>query len=166
MKRRARQFLWTCWYRGWALLAAAIILLALLFSAARLLLPLAPGYKHEIQTRVGDLIQRPVTIDRMGTDWKWFRPRLKLTGVAVEGLPDGQSIRMEQVVLGINLFESLLNWSVEVDDIRVSGTHLSVRRDADSRFFVQQIALGAWTGDVPFVSKLPSVLFWRTIRLV
>lgn len=164
MQRRLRQFLWACWYRLWALVAAAVIVLALTFSAARLLLPLLPGYHHQIEQRASAVLERPVSIGRMTTDWKWFRPRLKLLDVRLENAAGGDSpLGAEQLVLGVNLLASMVHRRLEVDEITVVGTRLAIRRDEGGRFYLHGIdgPLGLGLSNL----HIPPVLHKRTITL-
>ena len=166
MHRHWKKFLWSCWYRIWAVAAVSIILLALLFSAARLLFPLVPSYKQEIEQFASNLIQREITIGQVSTDWQWFRPRIKFVDVEVKNNNDAL-LSVEQVILGINLWTSALNGKIEIDDISVLGSNLKITRDKNGQLFIQNIlvysAQAAGSGQV---LAIPPALQNRMIRLL
>lgn len=165
-----RQFLRQCWYRAWALVAVALILLALAFSALRLLLPAVPGYKTELEKIAGGYLDAPVSIERIETDWKQFRPRLHLVDVRIQKKDEAAAepfLKVDEIVLGLNLLASAMHWRVEVDDITVVGTHLSVSRDDRGRVSVNGLPVytpGDRASPQP-ATGVPPALHNRTIRL-
>lgn len=165
-----RQFLRQCWYRGWALVAVALILVALAFSALRLLLPAVPGYKTELEKIAGGYLDAPVSIERIETDWKRFRPRLHLVDVQIHKKGEAASatfLKVDEIILGLNPLASAMHGRVEVDEITVVGTHLSVSRDDRGRVSVNGITVytpGDRASPRPAIG-VPPALQNRTIRL-
>jgi uncharacterized protein (TIGR02099 family) len=140
MRRRLRAFLWKSWYRMWAVIAISTILLALVFGIARMLFPLVPGYKVELETLASQALERTLSIEKISTDWKWFRPRLKLLNVVVQDGEDGPVLlKAEQIILGINLFRSALEGKLDVDDITLLGATIGVSRDMHGVITVQDM---------------------------
>ncbi|MBN1379533.1 MAG: TIGR02099 family protein [Gammaproteobacteria bacterium] len=139
MRRKLRALFWKLWYRVWAVIAVATILLALVFSVARVLFPIIPGYKAEIETVASQALHHPVSIDQISTDWKWFRPRLKLLNVVIRANNDDDPVLadVEQIILGINLFRSAVQGKLDVDDITLIGSALKVVRDKDGVITIQ-----------------------------
>ena len=77
MRAATRNIIRKIWYGGWIFVASFLILLALVFSAVRLILPLATDYKADIEKAVTRQLGYTARIQRIDTDWRWFRPRLK-----------------------------------------------------------------------------------------
>ena len=168
MRVRVKRFLWVCWYRVWTVVAVSIILTALIFSVARLLIPIVPSYKQEIERFASEIIQRQVDIGEITTDWKWFRPRVKLLNVDIfSEKNDAPLLQVEQVVLSINIFSSLFNWNAEIDDIALLGTEVAVKRDTEGQIYLQNIMLYSGGKTVNEVGEihLPPALENKTLRL-
>lgn len=150
------------------MIAVMLILVALAFSALRLLLPIVPGYKTELERIAGGYLDAPVTIERMETDWKWFRPRLRLLGVQIQKPGASASfLQVDEIILGMNPLASAIRRRVEIDEITVVGTHLSVLRDSEGRITVNDVLL--YSGDRSLAlrtAELPPALLNRTIRLM
>lgn len=149
-------------------MAAALILVALAFSALRLLLPAVPGYKAELEKIAAGYLNAPVAVTSIETDWKRFRPRLRLLGVEIQKTDaSAPLLQVDEIVLGLNPLASALQWQVVVDEITVSGTHLSVLRDSHGGVSVNDIVL--FPGDRALPNKaqgLPPALLNRTVRLI
>ncbi len=143
-------------------------MLAVAFSAIRLLLPLATDYHAEIELTASESINKDVKIREIDTDWKWFRPRVKLIGIEIYNREDESLFaNAQQLVLGVNLLSSLLRWELVVDDISLIGTDLYFSRDADGRFFVQGMFLNvARPQQANKNIELPVVILDRTIRVI
>lgn len=166
MHPRLRIILWKVWYRLWAVVAVVIILLALAFSAVRLLIPLVPGYKHELEQLASDTVQRPVTIEKISTDWKWFKPRIKLLNVEISGIGGEKLAHIEQLILALDLFGSVMQGRPDVDDITLVGSDLKVDRNDKGEVSIQDVVV--YTPDQTkkeFSLDIPPVLQGRIIKL-
>src|SRR5688572_12420063 len=107
MRAATRNIIRKIWHAAWISVASFLILLALVFSGIRLMLPLATDYKHDIENVVTDLSGYPARIERIDTDWLWFKPRLKLIGVRLEDTAaDSELFVAQEVILAMNLFSS------------------------------------------------------------
>ena len=167
MRRNIRASILKVWYRFWAVIAVVTILLAILFSAARLLFPLVPGYKIELESLASDALQRPVTIEKITTDWKLFRPRLKLINIKVlAGENEPALLQAEQLILGLDMFGSIIQGTLDVDDISLLGTTLNIYRGKAGDIAVQGIPVYTpATDNDSFQFVIPSILQNRIIRL-
>jgi uncharacterized protein (TIGR02099 family) len=150
MHRRLRTFLWKCWYRIWAVIAIGTILVALVFGIARMLFLLVPGYKAELESMASQALGHNVSIGNITTDWKWFRPRLKLLNVVVHAGGDGAEIlQVGQLILGVNLLDSAFERKLDVDDITLQGAAIRVSRDAKGGVTVQDLPVYSPATDLP-----------------
>ncbi|HEY3487723.1 MAG TPA: AsmA family protein, partial [Gammaproteobacteria bacterium] len=130
------------WYGGWIFLASFLIMLALVFSGIRLMLPLATEYKNNIETLISELLHQPVQVERIDTDWLWFKPRLKLINVKLLDPAAGSEIfSAQEVILALNPFSSAWSGRFEIDEVTVVRTHLSLTRDAAGLIYAQGFVL-------------------------
>ncbi len=156
------------WYAGWIFVASFLIMLALVFSAIRMMLPLATDYQADIESYVSRLLGHPAQIARIDTDWHWFKPRLKLIGVRLDdGASGSELFAAEEVILAMNPFSSAMHRRVEIDELTVVRTNFSLRRDAAGRFYAQGFALpvmerSSAAADLP----VPPFLHDRTLRVI
>jgi len=137
MNRLAQQTL------RYTLLLAGIllILLALLSAVVRIGLPLAAGYKSEIESRVSDYAKTPITIGELEAEWHGFGPQLHAIDVAVIESADRQ-IALDKLVIDLNLFKSLWHGSPIINDLTLIGADLSMEYAGDGAISIQGVTAG------------------------
>jgi uncharacterized protein (TIGR02099 family) len=166
MRAATRQILRKIWFGSWALVTAVLILLALMFSAIRLLLPLATEYQGKIEATAAAALKRPLQIEEVSTDWKWFSPRLRLAGVKLLDAQSGQvTLAAHELIFGIDILGSLLQRGVQIDSITIVGTDVSLSRDADGKLYVQGIMLPAQSEQTDAL-QLPAFLQNRKVHVI
>lgn len=168
MRNQVKRLLWMCWYRLWGMAAISIILIALVFSALRLLIPLVPSYKQDIEQFASEALQRQISIEQISTDWKWFRPRIKLDGVELRNVENEIFLNVEKVILGLNIFESIISGQPQIDDISLLGTELNIERDDQGGVYLQDTIVFAGVQESSQQERklsVPPVLFGKTLRL-
>lgn len=168
MRATTRNLVRKVWYGGWIFVASFLIMLALAFSAIRLMLPLATDYKADIEGLASRLLGYPARIERIDTDWHWFKPRLKLLGVSLQDKTGGSSVfAAEEVVLAMNPFSSIVKRRIEIDELTVVRTDFSLSRDAAGRISARGFALpAAVEGGDAGVAPVPPFLLDRTLRVI
>lgn len=135
MLHRAFQLLWFGF-------AALLILAAVAFSAARLLLPLMGDYRAQLETRLETLLQRPVSVERMDAAWRGFGPTLQLHQMRIRDETDTHTLlAVEQVWLRIDLLASLRQRALITSDTSLVGLDLDLVRRADGRIALRGMPL-------------------------
>jgi uncharacterized protein (TIGR02099 family) len=124
----------------WLVMAWLVILLAILLTAARLLLPLVDlgDYREEIEGLVEEGVGKPLTIGRMQAELHGFRLALKFSEVAVyneEGSPP--LVQAREIRVDIELLNSLLSGKLQLGGGLVVGTKLLIERHADGSVSLQ-----------------------------
>ena len=132
-----------------SLLAAGVLLVALaaLTLAARLLLPLADGYRGEVEARLADRLGRPVEIGELGLRWRARGPELRLLDVALaeagtverdggaaprpgtdgrEPANERGGFRFDELLLGVDLFASVARGAPIIDELTLVGAELAL----------------------------------------
>jgi uncharacterized protein (TIGR02099 family) len=136
----------------WLSLATLIIVIGLLVSAARLLLPELGKYHDEVAAWVGEALGQPVKIGALGAGWHGLGPSLELRDVTVLDAAGKQPVlQCAAARIDINLWESLIQWQFEPGQLTVSGLRLAVVRRADGSIRVMGLGAAAsqTAGDVP-----------------
>jgi uncharacterized protein (TIGR02099 family) len=124
----------------WLFMAWLIIVLAILLTAARQLLPLIDlaDYKEEIERIIEAEAGKPLTIGLMQMELHGFRLALKFTDVVLydkEGQPP--LLQAREVRVDIHLLNSLLNGELMLEGGLVVGTQLLIERHADGTVSLQ-----------------------------
>ncbi|MEJ2564410.1 MAG: YhdP family protein [Gammaproteobacteria bacterium] len=163
----------------WLSLATLIIVIGLLLSAARLLLPELGQYHDEAAAWVGDVLGQPVKIGALAAGWRGLGPSLELRDVAVLDAAGKQVVlQCASASLDINLWESLRQWQFEPGQLTVRGLRLAVVRHADGGIHVMGLkqaaaqsalnvsganALEQWLQHQARLSIRDSALEWRDL---
>ena len=140
----------------WLGLATLIIVVGLLFSAVRLVLPELGKHHDEVAAWVGDALGRPVKIGALSAGWHGLGPSVDLRDVTVLDAAGEQAVlQCASARIDINLWDSLWEWQFEPGRLTVRGLHLAAVRRADGGISVMglgeatsQAGTGAPGGDV------------------
>ena len=62
------------WIAAWYLFAAVVVVLAAVFSTARLLLPTAEDYRAEAEKQLSAYVGQPVRINKLDAAWRGLTP--------------------------------------------------------------------------------------------
>ena len=123
-----------------ALTALGVLLVALaaLTLVARLALPLAASKKGEIEARLGDYLERPVTIGGLELAWRAAGPALRIEDVAVFE-SETRGVRFDELLVDVDLFRSLWRRTPIIDELTLVGADLSVEYAGDGRFLLHGV---------------------------
>ena len=138
-------------------LAVIMIIMAVFFTVFRALTPWAKQYKVEVEQHLSTLIGQPVTINSMETSWYWFEPVLKLNQVSLLDNKD-KALKLSKLLVGINIFSSILNWQIEPGILYIDDLHLTIRQ-IDNHWQVDGIQIDKELNNLESDSYLP-VLSW------
>jgi uncharacterized protein (TIGR02099 family) len=139
-------------------LASVVVTAALLVSLLRLLVPMVPDYKQDIEEWVGEMIDARVRVESIDAGWRGLGPGLILQGVA---LIDPQSnlpfLRFSEVEVTLNPWASLLTGTPQTGHLRLKGGRLNILRTAEGRLLVRGMSTST---TVPVASESGPVLAW------
>ncbi|MFT3792548.1 MAG: YhdP family protein [Rudaea sp.] len=128
------------------LLAAFAILMAIVSSVTQLVvLPWVTNHPEAVSARLGEMLHRPVAIDRLDAHWERTGPLFHLAGVHLgvpAGQAPGQALDLASAGLKLNFFAWArpgANWT----EIRLSGIELALVRDAQGQWKVAGFDTGA-----------------------
>ncbi len=119
------------------ILILLIILGGIATVVARLLLPLAEGYREDVQQLASDMLGQPVEITKLSAQWRGFGPELVLEGIH---LADPESslaaLRLTEIRVGIGILDTLRSGKLTPREITVYGVHLLIKRRSDGSIVV------------------------------
>ena len=127
--------------RAWYTLVALVVLLAILMTALRLMLPLADRYSEELQSYVGRQIGLPMYVGSLHADWRGLTPEIELGYVRVldaEGL--NTQLRIRELEMGLDVWRSLWRRELVLSRLTVRGTRLLLSRDDQGDLNLRGIA--------------------------
>jgi uncharacterized protein (TIGR02099 family) len=100
-------------------------------------------YKHELETKLSELVESPVTIGYLSAKMYRLYPEISLKNVSLLNNNQQTNITLKEVHLGFDLTEMLLTGQlIAATHIRLIGAKLSVIRQQDGRFSVVGLKAG------------------------
>ncbi len=131
----------------WTATALLIILLAVVVSGARALLPYLDDYRTTVEARVSAYLGHPIAIEQFDARLLGLTPSIILQRVTLKS-PGGDSLaHVEELRIGLDLFSSLRHRTPVLKELAVTGAQLAVVRRVDGTFSVEGLAAVASPGD-------------------
>ncbi|MDT0634552.1 YhdP family protein [Spectribacter hydrogenoxidans] len=123
-------------------LASLVIVAGLAVGAVRLIDRTLPGYRAELTERIGEELEQPLTIGRLGLAWDWTGPVLELSDVALLESAGGPTVvRLEQLAVRFS-FVDLLRGGRIPRDLTLVGPQLAIYRGDDGGLRLRGLASG------------------------
>ena len=120
----------------WVLLIF-VLLLAVLLSAVRVMLPDINQFRTEIVSSIGESIGKPIEMDGMTAGLNGIRPEVVLNGLRIiDPVDHSVLLRFDQLRAGLNVKEFLLTGNFQPRWVTIRGAALSVRRNLDGAISV------------------------------
>ncbi|MDH3342463.1 MAG: hypothetical protein OEM07_01945, partial [Gammaproteobacteria bacterium] len=124
--------------------AVTLIILAVVFSVLRAVLPHATGYVDDLEQVLTEQTGLPVSIGSMDADMYWLVPRLKLVDVIIyDKGKKRELLHLDEAIFALAFVDSILQRSPAVGDISLVGADLDIERLGNNRWRVQGIDFGA-----------------------
>src|SRR5690348_1227247 len=136
------------WKWSAGLFAALVILLAAVIGLFRVLTPLVPSYRLQIEQWASTALQHPVQIHSMGADWSWDGPEATLQDARI------LSQDRKQVIVAAQEVRLSLDWRALIHGqlpkpsrVVLVGPHLELQREADGSYLIR--GLGPTSQETP-----------------
>lgn len=160
----------TCWYS----FAALVVLLALVLTLARTLLPHADTYHDEIQQLISERAEQPVKIGTVTAQWRGITPYLVVTNIDLLDTEGKTSLlHFGSAAIGLDLWQSLLQKQVVFSSLTMRELRLYVTRYKDGHIDVHGLSprdepavangsgqLAGWLFGQPDIGIEDSELVW------
>jgi uncharacterized protein (TIGR02099 family) len=121
------------------IVAITIMVMALLVSGARLLLPHMNTFHLQIEETISQAVGATVEVRSLDASWHGAGPQLKMHGVRVLS-GEIELLNFEDGRIGLNLLQSLRHRSWQLGDLVVSGVELEIVRDKAGKISVAGFA--------------------------
>ena len=146
----------------WSGFVVVVIVVAFLFSLARLLFPLVGEYREDVELWIEGAMGRAVSIGDLAADWHALGPSLRLSDVVLLEESSGAEIfRFAEVRVDINLISSLLKRQAEIRNITLVGLELAFTRRPDGSVQLAGMTTGGGHIDPQAGARLKDWLFSR-----
>jgi uncharacterized protein (TIGR02099 family) len=132
---------------AWYVLAIGLVLMALVSGVVSQLLPLAERHPDHVAAWLSARAGRPVTFDKLETQWTRRGPLLRLDGMRV-GV-GRQSVLIGDAEMLISQYAGLLPGQ-SFTELRIRGLDLTLEQDPDGRWRVRGLPGQKQTGGDPF----------------
>ena len=101
------------------IVAVFLIVLAILLLLARIGLPWLSSYKGDVEQRLSEQLNGPVTIEELSVRWEQFGPKLSATGVSLSESADRQ-VTLDEVLIDMNMLKSVSQGTPVIDELMSS----------------------------------------------
>lgn len=127
-------------YGVWYLFATVLVLAALLVTIAHLLTPLLNKHRRDFEIWASELLRVPITIGEVHADWRGNIPELTLARVVTLDKQTQQpAFEIEEMKFGFQLFSSLWQRKIVLQDIIISGADVTILQDAAGNFTIKDL---------------------------
>lgn len=158
LRRLARYF--------WGSLAAVVIVLAVVVSLGRKMLPMAHEYRAEIAAFASRQLGVQVQIGAIDGAWRGFRPRLKIRDLNVNSSQGEAIVSAELLETQIDLPSLLWDWRLAFRKVQFSGVKARFNQHEDGRWSVNGLPLSApRQSEFSLRDPLDIFLFGKRIQL-
>ncbi|WP_455205404.1 YhdP family protein, partial [Kaarinaea lacus] len=129
----------TVWYG----FAAATVLVAAVFSLARLLLPMMEDYSVTVEEYFTQIVNQPIKIQSLDAEWHGVTPSLVLKNVRLLDQQGKNTIvRLSKARLGFGWWETLQVGQLSFSSLDLIGVDLSLVRQENGRIGLLGFELG------------------------
>lgn len=128
----------------WMIAITALLLVAVYVSLGRMMLPRLAHYQQPIEAWLSNELAVEVSANSVTGYWHNFGPGIALEGVKIDaGIDKDAGIRVARIELLLDVPASLRRWRPVFSLIKITGSDLIVKRDAQGAWTVENLALGA-----------------------
>ena len=122
------------------IVAVLLVLVGIAFGIARTFLPLAAGYRAELEQLIGESIGNPVRIGAMDVRWVGWGPEIQLQNVALISAQDGTDLlQLDEVWMGLQLGHALFAGELQIADVQLEGIQILLQRNRDGSVSVRGV---------------------------
>lgn len=157
----------------WYVTAGTVILVAVLLSLTRLLLPELQGYRAQVEARASAVLGQPVRITTLRSRLRAWSPMVVLEGVELLNAAGELPVaRFHETEIAFDLLSSVRRLQPVIASLTVVGADLTIVRQEDGRLEVQGLAgsgeaegaaegIGRWLLAQGRLALRQSRLHWR-----
>jgi uncharacterized protein (TIGR02099 family) len=118
--------------------AGLLILVAMLVIAAHLFTPLLDKHRGDIEAYASQLLQTPVSIDKVKISWYRYEPEISLKKVTILSRDTKEPIlQVKRIRLFFSIPRSVWHWSPILSGLMVSGMDINLHESASGEIQLQ-----------------------------
>ena len=145
------------WTAG--LFATLVILLATVVGLFRLLTPLVPAYRLQVEQWASAQLRHPVQIHSMGAGWSWAGPEVTLQDARILSSDRGREIvAVQKVRLSLDWRALVHGRLPKPSRVVLVGPRLEVQRLADGSYTIRGLGISQQTGITDWHAVLSDML--------
>lgn len=128
----------------WIIAITALLLVAVYVSLGRMMLPSLAHYQQPIEIWLSNALAVGVSANKVTGYWHNFGPGIALEGVKIDaGIDKGAGLRVARVELLLDVPASLQSWRPVFSLVKITGSDLIAKRDAQGAWTLANLDLGA-----------------------
>ena len=109
------------------LVAGIIVIVALLVSGLRLVMPHLDSYRNNLLQFISDKTDVPINASQLQGKWENFGPTLQVRDLSVD-LHENGKLTIKRINLALDVWQSLLHWRWQFRDLTFWQLHLDTNR--------------------------------------
>jgi uncharacterized protein YhdP len=119
---------------------AILVLMAVLFSFARVISPLLSTQRESVEYWVSEALDRPVKIGSLEIIWNGLHPVIRSTKVIIFNKRNTHELlETDELDIGVDLLKSFLTGRARLGHIRIVGSHLTLKQRPNDSFVLAGI---------------------------
>lgn len=142
---------------------AFVIFAAILVTAARLMTPIIDKHRADFEKWASDVLEIPVTIDKVNVSWYGYQPGISLSQVTLLSKDTREpELQIQKISIFFSIPKSIWHWKPMPSGILVSGTDINIRQSASGEFTIQGFPSFGGFEQQPYKSeaKFYDILSW------
>ncbi len=156
------------------LLLTLLVLTAVVFGLGRLLATQVTDFRTDIEQWATQRLGQPLRIGSLRAGWQGITPQLVLKDVSLLSPQDGAVVlSLSEIRLRLSLFDSLRTARLQLQELRLSGVDILVKRRSDGSVVAAGLEqLSAGQGDASALFLIPSRIsltdsdiYWQNLAI-
>ena len=115
-----------------------IVFIAILACSLRLFTPLVTKYKPNLEKYLSVAFNSNITVQDLRASWLGLQPVIELNNItAYSKGKQKKLITIDRISIGINLWQSLINWQLQPGLLLVDGANLQVSKTKNQSYQIR-----------------------------
>ncbi|MEM7082876.1 MAG: YhdP family protein [Pseudomonadota bacterium] len=141
-------FLRWVWRIVAATFAVVVVSVALLIGLFRVAVPLIPDVQDRIESAATDALGHPLSVGSVDARWRLHGPELVFDDVSIQSQDGTQTVlNADRLRVAIDLMDWFRTGSINPSILTLSGFELTVHRDEEGAWYIQDLPIDALKGD-------------------
>lgn len=148
-------------------LAGLIIVAAVLVVTSRAMIPLLDEHKADFEKYASQLLESPVTIDKVRLSWYQYEPVITLRRVTINKKETNEpALQVKSIRLFVSIPRSIWNWEFVLGGMMITGLDVNIEKDAEGQLKVVGFPSIGGFDQQPFdqETKFKDVMAWLSAQ--